>query len=85
MWVSSLVLYVVEKDIPNLILIKCICHLLHLVSCNANEEMPSCLDYMLRETFDCFHKSALRKQKYMDQMINDEKEPLQFVSLYGIQ
>ena len=43
-----------KQDIPDLLLIKCVCHSLHLVCCNANEKMPSCLAYMLRETFKWF-------------------------------
>ncbi|GFR22659.1 DUF4371 domain-containing protein [Trichonephila clavata] len=35
-----------KKDIPNLILIKCICHSLHLVSSYAYEHLPSNLDYI---------------------------------------
>ena len=49
--------------IPDLLLIKCLCHSLHLVCCNADKEMLSCLEYRLRETFDWFHRSALKKTK----------------------
>ena len=52
-----------RQFIPDLLLIKCLCHSLHLVCCNANKEMLSCLEYMLRETFDWFHRSALIKTK----------------------
>ena len=52
-----------KQVIPDLLLIKCLCHSLHLVCCNANKEMLSCLEYMLRETFDWFHRSALTKTK----------------------
>ena len=51
-----------KQVIPDL-LIKCLCHSLHLVCCSANKEMLSCLEYMLKETFDWFHRSALTKTK----------------------
>ena len=52
-----------RQFIPDLLFIKCLCHSLHLVCCNANKEMFSCLEYMLRETFDWFYRSALIKTK----------------------
>ena len=52
-----------KQVIPDVLLIKCLCHLLHLVCCNTDKEMLSCLEYMLRETFDWFHRLA---QKYVD-------------------
>ena len=74
-----------KKDDPDLILIKCMCHSLHLACSNASEELPSNLDYMLRQTFNWFHRSAIRRQSYMDlfKLINDGKEPLQLVPLSG--
>ena len=52
-----------KQVIPDLLINKCLCHSLNLVCCNANEEMLSCLEYMLRETFDWFYRSALIKAK----------------------
>ena len=45
--------------------------------------MPSSVDYLLREIFNWFHRSALRKLAYLElyKLINDGKEPLQLVSL----
>lgn len=74
-----------KKDIPNLLLIKCTCHSLHLACSHASEELPSNIDYMLRETYNWFHRSALRREAYLDiyKLINDGKEPLQLVPLSG--
>lgn len=74
-----------KRDIPELLLVKCICHSLHLVCSHASEELPSCIDHMLRETYNWFHRSALRKEAYMEiyKLINDGKEPLQLVPLSG--
>ena len=45
--------------------------------------MPSCVDYLLRETFNWFHRSVLQKLAYLElyKLINDGKEPLQLVGL----
>lgn len=74
-----------KKDIPELLLVKCICHSLHLVCSHASDELPSCIDHMLRESYNWFHRSALRKEAYMEiyKLINDGKEPLQLVPLSG--
>lgn len=74
-----------KQDIPNLILMKCTCHSLHLACSHASDEMPSNIDYMLRETYNWFHRSALRREDYMKihRLINDGKDPLQLVPLSG--
>ncbi|XP_068225554.1 uncharacterized protein [Palaemon carinicauda] len=74
-----------KKDIPNLILLKCTCHSLHLACSHASEEMPSCIDYILRETYNWFHRSALRREDYMKiyKPIHDGKDPLQLIPLSG--
>ena len=40
---------------------------------NASKELPSCIDYMLRETFNWFHKSPLLKEAHLElsKLIND--------------
>ena len=80
---NHLLYTLMKKDNPDLILIKCVRHSLDLACSNASEEMPSCVDYLLRETFNWFHRSALRKSAYLEiyKLINDGKEPLQLVSL----
>lgn len=74
-----------KKDIPELILVKCVCHSLHSVCSHASEELPSNIDYMLRETYNWFHRSALRRESYMDiyKLIYDGKEPLQMIPISG--
>lgn len=79
-------LYTRMKNVnPRVILVKCICHSLHLVCCHAFEEIPSNIDYMLRETHNWFHRSALRRESYMNiyKLINDGKPPLQLIPLSG--
>lgn len=74
-----------KKDISDLVLVKCVCHSLHLVCSHASEKMPSNIDYMLRETYNWFHRSAIRREAYLDiyKLLNDGNEPLQLVPLSG--
>lgn len=50
---------------------------------HASEELPSNLDYMLRETYNWFNRSALRRKSYSDiyKIINDGEDPLQLIQL----
>ena len=72
-----------KKDNEDLLLIKCICHSLHLVASYAFAHLPSNLDYMIRESYNWFRRSALRKKSYADlyRAINDGKDPLQLIPL----
>lgn len=72
-----------KKKRDDLIIIKCICHSIHLVCSHASEELPSNIDFMLRETFNWFKRSALRRKKYLEiyNTINDGNDPLQLVHL----
>ena len=54
-----------KRDNPNLMLLKCICHSLHLACSHASEELPSNIDYLIRETYNWFHRSALRRESYL--------------------
>ncbi|CAG5103821.1 Protein of unknown function, partial [Cotesia congregata] len=72
-----------KKKRDDLMLFKCICHSIHLVCSHASEELPSNIDYMLRETFNWFKRLALRRKKYLDiyNTISDGTDPLQMVHL----
>ncbi|XP_076049634.1 SCAN domain-containing protein 3-like [Oratosquilla oratoria] len=72
-----------KKDIPHLILIKCTCHSLHLAcSSHASDELPSNIDFMIRESYSWFHRSS---PSYLEiyRLINDGKDPLQLIPLSG--
>ncbi|XP_071578842.1 general transcription factor II-I repeat domain-containing protein 2B-like [Temnothorax nylanderi] len=51
-------------DVPNLQLMRCTCHSLHLCSSKASEELPGSLDFLVREVFNWFSISPLRKINY---------------------
>lgn len=50
-----------KRDIPNLQLMRCTCHLLHLCSSKASEELPSSLDFLVRKIFNWFSISSQNK------------------------
>ena len=59
-------LYTLLKEkIPNLQLIKCVCHSLNLVASSAADEFPSSVKFLLREVYNWFSKSLLPRVKYM--------------------
>lgn len=51
---------------PNLVLVKCVCHSLHLCAQAAFKELPSCIDYLLRESYSWFSHSPNRRFDYQD-------------------
>lgn len=54
-----------KKEIPNLILIRCICHSLQLAVSAASEVcLPRNLEYLVRETYDWFARSSSRQNTY---------------------
>lgn len=81
--VNNSVFTMMKKENPSLILIKCICHSLHLACSHAADELPSNINYLLRETYNWFHRSALRCETYMElyKLINDNEEPLKLIPL----
>ena len=53
-----------RTDLPNLQLLKCMCHSLHKCSEKAMMELPSSLEFLLRESRNWFSHSSLRLAKY---------------------
>lgn len=49
---------------PNITVIKCICHSLHLAAEKACESLPRHLDFMIRETHSWFSHSTKRQLEY---------------------
>lgn len=72
-----------QADIPHLQLLKCVCHSLSLCASKACSELPSCLEYLLRETRNWFAHSPLRMKIYQTlfETINDGKKPLKLTQL----
>ncbi|EFA13101.1 hypothetical protein TcasGA2_TC012970 [Tribolium castaneum] len=68
-----------KAHVPNLILIRCICHFLQLaVSAATKECLARNLEFLVRETYNWFQHSSSRQIVYkrMYQAINDGSDPL---------
>lgn len=73
-------LYTLLKEkIPNLQLIRCSCHSLNLCAAKACTELPSNLEFLLRETRNWFANSLLRQLQYSE--INNGKQPPKLIQL----
>lgn len=72
-----------QADIPHLQLLKCVCHSLSLCASKASTELPSSLEYLLRETRNWFSHSPLRMKVYQNLFgtINDGNKPLKLTQL----
>ncbi|CAD6210503.1 GSCOCG00010903001-RA-CDS, partial [Cotesia congregata] len=55
-----------REDLPDIIVIKCICHSLHLCAKKAAELLPRQLEYLIRETHNWFSHSPKRKDEYKE-------------------
>jgi hypothetical protein len=67
---------------PNLILMRCVCHSLHLCAQAAFKELPANIDFMLRESYSWFSHSPLRRSQYNQlwETIDGETHALKLVS-----
>jgi hypothetical protein len=54
------------SQVPQLQLIKCVCHSLHLCSSYASKEIPETLEFLIRETRSWFSNSSMRQNLYKD-------------------
>lgn len=76
-------LYVkLKKEVPNLILIPCICHSLQLaVSYSARQYLPRNIEFIIHETYNWFNKSAYRQDTYkrIYNLLNYGLDPLKIV------
>lgn len=61
-----------KDEIPHLIVVRCICHSLHLAASTASEVLPRHLDFLVRETYGWFSHSTKRQLAYakLYQVIN---------------
>lgn len=72
------------RDInPELIVIKCICHSLHLAAEEACKVLPRHLDFMVRETHTWFSVSSKRQIEYAEvyRVLNNNSVPKKIVKL----
>ncbi|KAK3919981.1 Zinc finger protein 862, partial [Frankliniella fusca] len=72
-----------KAEIPNILLVRCVCHSLHVAASKAAMNMPAELEFLVRETRNWFARSPLRKLQYRDlySAINNGKMPPALVQL----
>lgn len=73
-----------KQDIPNLVLIRCVCHSLQLaVSSAAKQHLPRSLEFLISETFNWFSNSTHRQKSYKQfyNLINEGEDPLKITSI----
>ncbi|KAK3931229.1 Protein FAM200B [Frankliniella fusca] len=80
---NSLFALLKRNDCPKLQLMRCICHSMDKCSSYASKELPSNLEFMLRETTKWFSLSSIRKHIYEEifKGLNEGKEPHMLVKL----
>ncbi|XP_051173505.1 uncharacterized protein LOC127289558 [Leptopilina boulardi] len=69
-----------ELNLPNLILIRCVCHSIQLAVSEASKKaLPRNIEFLIRETYKWFSKSSNRRHEYKTiyKLINDDESPLQ--------
>lgn len=55
---------ILKTVVPDVVIIKCVCHSLHLCAEYACKEIPSCLEFFIREICNYFSHSPKRKYEY---------------------
>ena len=71
-----------KAEVPNLILIRCVCHSLQLsVSAATAEALPRNLEFLVSETYNWFARSSSRQVTYKKiyNLINDDHDPMKIV------
>ena len=74
-----------KNDIPNLQLVRCVCHVLNNAASAAADEFSAHIDFLLQSTYPWFSKSTLRKAQYkltwetMNEVDADNKNDFQKV------
>lgn len=73
-----------QYNLPNLILIRCICHSLQLAVSHASQHsIPQHIEFMIRETYKWFSTSSKRQHEYKEpySLINCGDEPLKILKV----
>lgn len=56
--------------VPDIIIVKCVCHSLHLCAEYACRELPKCLEFLVREIHSYFSHSLKRIVEYRELYLN---------------
>ncbi|KYN09966.1 hypothetical protein ALC57_17904 [Trachymyrmex cornetzi] len=73
-----------KKDVPDLILIRCVCHSVQLAINHACKQcLPAHLEFLIHETYNWFSMSFNRQSAYKQlyETINNSKEPLKITKV----
>ncbi|CAG5075438.1 Protein of unknown function [Cotesia congregata] len=52
-----------KEDFPNIVTVKCSCHMIHLVASKACQKLPESLESLLKKLSSHFHKSSIRQDR----------------------
>lgn len=76
---------ILKRELPDLIIIKCVSHSLHLCAEKASELLPRQLEFLVRETHNWFSYSPKRLDHYraLFETMNDNKSPKKIQGLSG--
>lgn len=74
-----------KKELPDLIIVKCVSHSLHLCAEKASELLPRQLEFLVRETHNWFSYSPKRLDEHrkLYETINNNKDPKKIQGLSG--
>lgn len=76
---------ILKRDLPDLIIVKCVSHSLHLCAEKAAELLPRQLEFLVRETHNWFSYSPKRLDDYkaLYETMNNNKDPKKIQGLSG--
>ncbi|CAH0550488.1 unnamed protein product [Brassicogethes aeneus] len=57
---------ILKESVPQLQLVKCVAHSLHLCCCKSANVLPSAIDFLCKEIFNWFSNSALRRAAFKE-------------------
>jgi hypothetical protein len=69
-----------KSEVPHVKLVKCSCHLIHLVSSYAALKLPKSLEDLCRDIFAHFHRSSKRQDVYKEFQSFFSAEPVKILS-----
>ncbi|CAG5028171.1 unnamed protein product [Parnassius apollo] len=69
-----------KRDLPDIIIVNCTCHSLHLCAEKASESMPRQLEFLIRECHNWFSYSSKRLEAYRDlyEIMNESRAPKKY-------
>ncbi|XP_022834568.1 uncharacterized protein LOC111362226 [Spodoptera litura] len=74
-----------KSELPDIVIVKCVSHSLHLCAENAAKLLPRQLEFLVREAHNWFSYSPKRLEKYRDlfEAMNDSRSPKKIQGLSG--